>query len=119
MKLRTLKGLAVAFLTAGLLSTPFSVSATDVKGPIAASMVMVPDLYGKTLTEAIRILNNAGLGRETQLSDRDGELRYVIRQDPVAGSRVPRGTVVKIYGQLASSFNANDDVKGPVAPLRR
>ncbi len=119
MKSRILKGLAVASLTVGYLVTPYSVYADDVKGPIAASMVMVPDLYGKSLTEAIRILNNAGLGRETQLSDRDGELRYVIRQDPAARSRVPRGTVVKIYGQLASSFNANDDVKGPVAPLRR
>jgi beta-lactam-binding protein with PASTA domain len=68
--------------------------------PMNAILVTVPNLYGRSLSEAITILNNAGLNRETQLSDRDGERRIVIRQSPAAGSRVPLGSIVKIFGQL-------------------
>jgi len=104
--------MVVAMLVGGSVLLPLPAASDDEKGPVASQMVSVPNLYGKSLNEAIRMLSAAGLGRETQLSDRDGELRYVIRQDPAAGAVVPRGSVVKIYGQLASAFNA--DEKGRV-----
>jgi beta-lactam-binding protein with PASTA domain len=99
-------------LSSGMFSLTY---AQDDKGRVGSLLITVPNVIGKTLSEAIAILGNAGLGRETQLSDRDGERRIVIRQDPAAGARVPRGTVVKIYGQLASA----DDVKGRVTIPRR
>jgi beta-lactam-binding protein with PASTA domain len=85
--------------------------AQDDKGPVnslRSVQITVPNVIGKSLSESIGILNAAGLKPQTQLSDRDGELRLVVRQDPSAGARVPRGTPVNIFGQLAS------DVKGRV-----
>jgi beta-lactam-binding protein with PASTA domain len=100
------------------LGATFAVHAdSDEKGPVAARMVTVPNVCGKLLTEAIAILSAAGLNRQTQLSDRDGERRIVIRQEPAAGTMVARGTTVKIFGQLASL--PNGDNKGPVTLPRR
>lgn len=90
---------------------------SDDKGPVGARMVTVPNVCGKLLTEAMAILSAAGLNRQTQLSDRDGERRIVIRQEPTAGTIVARGTTVKIFGQLASV--PNNDNKGLVTLPRR
>lgn len=101
-----------------LLGGTFAVHAeSDDKGPVAARMVAVPNVCGKLLTEAMTILLAAGLNRQTQLSDRDGERRIVIRQEPAAGTIVARGTTVKIFGQLANL--PNNDNKGPVTLPRR
>jgi beta-lactam-binding protein with PASTA domain len=83
----------------------------DEKGAVKSLrsvQIAVPNVIGKSLSESINILNAAGLKPQTQPSDRDGALRIVVRQDPAAGARVPRGTLVNIFGQLAS------DVKGRV-----
>ena len=53
--------------------------------------ITVPNVCGKTLSEAIAALTAAGLNRETQQSDRDGERRIVVRQDPAAGAKVCAG----------------------------
>jgi len=97
---------AVLVLLLGAISP--AMAGDDNKGPVNLT-VTVPNVVGVRLTEAIKVLTAAGLNRETQLSDRDGEARVVIRQDPVAGTRVARGSVVKIYGQLVSA-----DEKGRV-----
>lgn len=103
----------LCLLTAGGI---FSLThAQDDKGRVGALMVAVPNVVGKTLTEALGILGKAGLRPQTQQSDRDGERRVVIRQDPAAGARVSKGTVVSIFGQLAG---ATDD-KGRVNLPRR
>lgn len=90
---------------------------SDEKGPVAsARTITVPNVCGKTLSEAIAALTAAGLNRETQQSDRDGERRIVVRQDPAAGAKVARGTIIKIYGQLAAPI---DDNKGRVSLPRK
>jgi hypothetical protein len=111
-----MKAITSALVVMGLfmgMSLPLQAQ-DDVKGPVNVS-IAVPNVVGKSLTEAINTLKAAGLNRETQQSDRDGEARIVIRQDPAAGTRVRRGSVVKIYGQLA-----NADQKGRVTlPVQR
>jgi beta-lactam-binding protein with PASTA domain len=109
-----MKGIVVWMIAVAVIMGAVTVaySETDVKGPVGSALVTVPNVVGKTLTEAMGILSAAGLNRETQQSDRDGERRIVVRQDPAAGTKVARGTTVKIYGQLASLLQ--NDTKGRV-----
>ena len=89
-----------------------AVAGPDDKGPVTLSAVMVPNVVGKTLVEAMRVLGAAGLRAQTQQSDRDGERRIVIRQSPSAGARVARGSFVNIYGQLAGDGKGRVNLPG-------
>ena len=52
--------------------------------------VQVPDLIGKTATEAEAILKESGLNLKTTGSG------YVANQDPPAGTQVEKGTIVRV-----------------------
>jgi beta-lactam-binding protein with PASTA domain len=115
-----MKKFMIMVLAAGMLMMVTNVvfAADDDKGRVNSlnASVTVPNVVGKSLVEGINILTAAGLKRETQLSDRDGEKRVIVRQDPIAGARVAPGSIVKIYGQLVSVPPAaqNVDEKGRV-----
>ncbi len=69
---------------------------TDIDEP--ANTIKIPDVVGKTVSAANRLLTNAGLnvvidGATVDSSSTDA---YVQTQSVVAGTMVPKGTVVKI-----------------------
>jgi len=86
----------------------------DDKGRVTlpTATVTVPNVCNLSLVKAISTLRAAGFIPQTQLSDRDGEARIVIRQDPAAGTKVAAGSNVSIFGQLAS---ITADEKGKVS----
>jgi hypothetical protein len=76
-------------------------ASSDEKGPVGSLMVSVPNVVGMTLANGMRELGAAGLRAQTQLSDRDGERRVIIRQAPAPGTRLARGSFVQVFGMLA------------------
>jgi beta-lactam-binding protein with PASTA domain len=98
-----MKKIGIVMIVALLLSVCGTVAfgASDEKGTVQSAYVIVPNVVGKTLVSGMSALSAVGLRAETQLSDRDGERRIIIRQDPAPGTRVAKGSFVKIYGQLA------------------
>lgn len=109
MKVLMLVSIAVG-LTLGLTSPAFA----GVGGPPRAATTIVPNVVGKTLTEAMTAIRTAGLNPVTQLADRDGKLRVVERQQPAGGATAERGTNVQIFGKIPSLPPADDDTKGTV-----
>jgi serine/threonine-protein kinase len=71
------------------------ITVTLSKGP---GLVTVPRLTGKTLSDARRILSNAGLALGTIKKETDIEKRFgvVLRQYPAVRENVPKGTSVTI-----------------------
>jgi hypothetical protein len=70
----------------------------------------VPDLSGRTLADARRLLADAGLDLDALGDDLDSAI--VMAQEPVAGVEVEEGTVVTIDVQAVATCNAPD----PLAP---
>jgi beta-lactam-binding protein with PASTA domain len=99
---------AVVFLLASFTAWAADSDKKGTVSSLSASMISVPNVCDMSLSKAISTLTAAGLKPQTQLSDRDGQARICIRQNPEAGERVPKGTTVNIYGQLAN------DAKGKV-----
>lgn len=62
-------------------------------------VISVPELTGKTETQAIAALKNAGLtySRQTEVGNVNTEEGIVLRCEPSAGTEVTEGTVVTIY----------------------
>lgn len=97
-----MKKLMMCLCVGVLLWGPLTATmAQDEKGPVPSQMVRVPDVRGKLLSDAMRVIRDAGLRSETQVSDRDGQRRVVDRQEPAPGESVVRGSTVKIFGRLA------------------
>ena len=77
--------------------------------------VIVPNVSGKTLSEAIDILNNAGLkisaDRRTTPSDtiKEGD---VVKTDPSSGRTVKEGSMVVIYESAGESTITLEDYTG-------
>jgi beta-lactam-binding protein with PASTA domain len=107
MKRLTATALVVLVMT--IVAVP-AWAADDDKGRVTlpSATVTVPNVCNLSLSKAISTLIAAGLKPQTQMSDRDGEARICIRQNPAGGTKVAPGSMVYIYGQLAS------DVKGKV-----
>ncbi|MEV0457428.1 PASTA domain-containing protein [Catellatospora methionotrophica] len=58
--------------------------------------VTVPSVEGKPLAEARKILEELGLRVEVEQVDSDKPFETVVKQEPVLGTGVERGTVVKL-----------------------
>jgi beta-lactam-binding protein with PASTA domain len=105
-----ISSLSALLLLSAVIST--AIGETDEKGPVnLPSRVAVPNVIGSRLTAGIQTLRSVGLVPITQLSDRDGNARIIVRQAPVAGTMVMKGSSVNIYGQLLTT---DTDTKGPV-----
>ncbi|HET8561020.1 MAG TPA: PASTA domain-containing protein [Marmoricola sp.] len=59
-------------------------------------MVTVPKVTGMGIDAARQALAAAGLQVRTEKAEFYVSLQYVVRQDPAAGDRVPRGSVVTL-----------------------
>jgi len=72
--------------------------------PAAVKKVTVPNVVGKSITEAKKLIEKAGLrlGRMTKASDENYEFDTVLKQSPAAGASVPEG------GKVDVSYNAED-----------
>ena len=65
----------------------------------AAENVIVPDVVGSSVTSARMMLSEAGLAALPQDVSGNANEVDVTRQDPEAGTEVPTGSQVKIYGK--------------------
>ncbi|NTU98130.1 MAG: PASTA domain-containing protein [Chlorobiaceae bacterium] len=102
----------VSLLFMMLTIVPAVHAETDEKGPVnLPSRVAVPNVVGSRLVPGIQTLRAAGFLPVTQMSDRDGNARVIIRQEPAAGSIAMKGSSVNIYGQLVIT---DTDTKGRV-----
>ena len=74
-----------------------------------ASTITIPDLKGKTVTEAKNILSDLGIDIVTKASGDE----IIINQTPKAGVSLAKGGIVKIYTE-----NENTSVSVPVPDLK-
>ncbi len=65
----------------------------------APASVAVPDVVGSSVTSARMMMSEAGLVALPQDVSGNANEVDVVRQDPEAGSEVPPGSEVKIYGE--------------------
>jgi serine/threonine-protein kinase len=63
---------------------------------LGAPKATVPDLIGKSATDAVAILANANLKPKVVKVSSDKPVDTVLAQDPPAGDRVPQGTTVRV-----------------------
>ena len=76
--------------------------------------VQVPDVTGKTQTEAVKALEDAGLkaGDVTSTSDTEAPAGTVVRQDPAAGTKLDDGADVALVISSGPGTAAVPDVVG-------
>jgi hypothetical protein len=70
-----------------------------VGGPVAD----VPNVVGKSLTDAFAILTGAKFTLQVKAADRDGKARVVESQDPPGGRRISQYAVVTLTTQLVQN----------------
>ncbi|MFN3966244.1 MAG: PASTA domain-containing protein [Endomicrobiia bacterium] len=78
--------------------TPINLLVSQGMPKIATPMVVVPDLYGKTLPEASSILSSYGLvlGKINKTTNIEQEFDIILNQSPKAGSKVPKGSAISV-----------------------
>ena len=77
--------------------------------------VLVPDVSGKTLSEAITILNDVGLkisAERRTIASEDVKEGDVVKTDPSAGRTVKTGSTIIIYESTGSSDFTVEDYTG-------
>jgi Uncharacterized protein conserved in bacteria len=64
----------------------------------AKKEVMIPDLKGKSLTEAVAVLSslNVGIRKEGEEPDQSLPAGTIIRQNPLAGMSVREGKIIRV-----------------------
>src|SRR5262249_45084979 len=86
-----------------------------------APQVVVPDVTGKPVDEAEKLLTDAGLqagGEGSYVADPDARNGTVVRTAPAAGESADTGSVVEIVAAGASTRPAQPAVKAPRQPRR-
>lgn len=88
-------------------------SAVDITLSQGTQLVRVPDVAGRTATEASLILENAGfkVSRVDDFSDTVAK-DYIIRQTPAAGEKVPKGSGITIAVSKGSRQVQLIDLRG-------
>jgi serine/threonine-protein kinase len=71
-------------------------SSVDVKVSAGSRMVIVPELIGKTRSEAEQILSDAGLDSQFETQDSTQPKNQVIQTNPSAATSVPAGSTVRV-----------------------
>ena len=78
------------------LGVPSDVSASNNNDP--SNTITVPDIRNKTVTEAEKILKEAGFETKTYING-DANTTLVENQTPKPGSSLPKGSIIILYGQ--------------------
>lgn len=87
-----------------------NVSAAPEESAAALEKIPVPGLIGKTLEEAERLLEEAGLKYQLKPVESDADANEVTDQDPKEGEEVEEGTRVTIYYSQETSGITVPDV---------
>ncbi len=86
-----------------------------VKGMLNPKVIIVPEVAGKTVSEVITDLQDAGFevaDEQVEVSDDSIEAGLVVKTNPASGSKRTNGTVVTIYVSTGDSKHEIEDYTG-------
>ena len=86
-----------------------------VKGMLNPKVIIVPEVAGKTVSEVIRELQDAGFevaDEQMEISDESIAKDLVVKTNPASGSKRTKGTVVTIYVSTGDSKHEIEDYTG-------
>ena len=86
-----------------------------IKGMLNPKVIIVPEVAGKTVSEVITDLQDAGFvvaDEQVEISDDSIEKGLVVKTNPASGSKRTNGTVVTIYISTGDSKHEIEDYTG-------
>ncbi len=86
-----------------------------IKGMLNPKVIIVPDVAGKTVSEVITELQDAGFevsDEQVEISDDSIAKDLVVKTNPASGSKRTKGTIVTIYVSTGDSKHEIEDYTG-------